>query len=141
MLSGATRCQASGKQRQPVTPGSWWDGGLLSQPGSRQECVFPPLAGISAITRPPLSLSEPMARGSRWEIQVPGGKSSREPGRLGQQGRFGEGSTVVQKSLSWASLAAQWWRVRQPMQETWVRLLIWEEPTCHGATGPARHSL
>ena len=24
----------------------------------------------------------------------------------------------------------------QPMQETWVQSLVWEDPTCHGATKP-----
>ena len=32
-----------------------------------------------------------------------------------------------------ASLVAQWLRIRLPMQETWVRALVREEPTCHGA--------
>ena len=32
-----------------------------------------------------------------------------------------------------ASLVAQWWRIRQPMQETWAWSLVWEDPTCPGA--------
>ena len=36
----------------------------------------------------------------------------------------------------WASLVAQWLRVCLPMQGTWVRALVWEDPTCHRATGP-----
>ena len=35
-----------------------------------------------------------------------------------------------------ASLVAQWLRVCLPMQGTRVRALIWEDPTCCGATGP-----
>ena len=31
-------------------------------------------------------------------------------------------------------------RVRLPMQGTWVGALVWEDTTCHGATGPMRHS-
>ena len=31
---------------------------------------------------------------------------------------------------------AQWLRVCLPMQGTWVRALVWEDPTCRGATGP-----
>ena len=27
-----------------------------------------------------------------------------------------------------------------PMQGTWVRALVWEDPTCHGATKPVRHN-
>ena len=38
------------------------------------------------------------------------------------------------------SLAAQWSRVRLPMQETWVRSLIQEDPTCHGATELVCHN-
>ena len=36
----------------------------------------------------------------------------------------------------WASLVAQWLRVCLPMQGTRVRALVWEGPTCCGATGP-----
>ena len=39
-----------------------------------------------------------------------------------------------------ASLVAQWLRVRLPMQGTWVRALVWEDPTCRGATGPVSHN-
>ena len=35
-----------------------------------------------------------------------------------------------------ASLVVQWLRVRLPMQGTRVRALVWEDPTCRGATGP-----
>ena len=38
---------------------------------------------------------------------------------------------------SWTSQVAQWLRIRLPMQGTWVRALVWEDPTCHGATKPA----
>ena len=40
----------------------------------------------------------------------------------------------------WASLVAQWLRICLPMQGTRVRALVWEDPTCHGATGPVSHS-
>ena len=39
-----------------------------------------------------------------------------------------------------ASLVAQWLRVCLPMQETRVRALVWEDPTCRGATKPVSHS-
>ena len=39
-----------------------------------------------------------------------------------------------------ASLVAQWLGVRLPMQGTRVRALVWEDPTCHGATGPVSHN-
>ena len=32
------------------------------------------------------------------------------------------------------SLVVQWLRIYLPMQETQVQSLIWEDPTCHGAT-------
>ena len=41
---------------------------------------------------------------------------------------------------SWASLVAQWLRVCLPVRETRVRALVWEDPTCRGATGPVSHN-
>ena len=43
-------------------------------------------------------------------------------------------------SFGWASLVAQWLRVCLPMQGTRVRALVWEDPACHGATGPVSHN-
>ena len=39
-----------------------------------------------------------------------------------------------------ASLVVQWLRTHLPVQETWVRSLVWEDPTCRGATKPVRHN-
>ena len=39
-----------------------------------------------------------------------------------------------------ASLVAQWLGICLPMQGTWVRALVWEDPTCRGATGPVSHN-
>ncbi|KAJ8782248.1 hypothetical protein J1605_010227 [Eschrichtius robustus] len=39
-----------------------------------------------------------------------------------------------------ASLMVQWLRIRLPTQETSVRALVQEDPTCCGATKPTRHS-
>ena len=39
-----------------------------------------------------------------------------------------------------ASLVAQWLRIRLPMRGTRVRALVWEDPTCRGATGPVSHN-
>ena len=36
--------------------------------------------------------------------------------------------------------ASQWLRIRLPMQGTWVRTLVWEDPTCCGAIEPMRHN-
>ena len=47
--------------------------------------------------------------------------------------------TIIQKSHG-ASLVAQWLRVCLLMQGTRVRALVWEDPTCHGATRPVSHS-
>ena len=38
------------------------------------------------------------------------------------------------------SLVVQWLRIRLPMQGTWVRSLVQEDPTCRGATKPVRHN-
>ena len=34
----------------------------------------------------------------------------------------------------------RWLRVCLPMQGTWVRALVWEDPTCRGATRPVSHN-
>ena len=39
-----------------------------------------------------------------------------------------------------ASLVAQWLRICLPMQGTQVRALVWEDPTCRGATRPMSHN-
>ena len=44
------------------------------------------------------------------------------------------------KENSRTSLIAQILRICLPMQVTWVRSLVWEEPTCLGATKPVSHN-
>ena len=39
-----------------------------------------------------------------------------------------------------ASLVAQWLRACLSMQGTRVRALVWEDPTCRGATKPVSHN-
>ena len=39
-----------------------------------------------------------------------------------------------------ASLVVQWLRICLLMQGTRVRALVWEDPTCRGATGPVSHN-
>ena len=39
-----------------------------------------------------------------------------------------------------ASLVAQWLRICLPMQGTRVQALVWEDPTCRGATRPVSHN-
>ena len=43
-------------------------------------------------------------------------------------------------SVLGASLVAQWLRTCLLMQETRVRALVWEDPTCRGATRPVSHN-
>ena len=38
------------------------------------------------------------------------------------------------------SLVVQWLRICLPMQGTRVRALVWEDPTCRGATRPVSHN-
>ena len=47
---------------------------------------------------------------------------------------------LKKKKGSGASLVAQWLRVFLPVQGTRVRALVWEDPTCRGATGPVSHN-
>ena len=47
---------------------------------------------------------------------------------------------VLNKCVLRASLVAQWLRICLPMQETRVRALVWEDPTCRGATKPMCHN-
>ena len=42
--------------------------------------------------------------------------------------------------LQGPSLVAQWLRICLLMQGTRVRALVWEDPTCRGATGPVSHN-
>ena len=48
--------------------------------------------------------------------------------------------SMINKKQVGASLVAQWLRIRLPMQETRVRALVREDPTCSGATKPVRHN-
>lgn len=40
----------------------------------------------------------------------------------------------------WTSRGVQWLRVHLPVQGTWTRALVWEYPTCQGATPFLHHS-
>ena len=53
---------------------------------------------------------------------------------------LGESRSAAQKSDLGASLVAQWLRICLPMQGTRVRALVWEDPTCRGATRPVSHN-
>ena len=47
---------------------------------------------------------------------------------------------IIKKSTNGASLVVQWLRICLLMQGTWVRALVWEDPTCRGATRPVSHN-
>ena len=47
---------------------------------------------------------------------------------------------ILFKRLFRASLVAQWLRICLPVQGTRVRALVWEDPTCRGATTPVSHN-
>ena len=47
---------------------------------------------------------------------------------------------LKQNKTPGASLVAQWLRICLPMQGTRVRALVWEDPTCRGATRPVSHN-
>ena len=49
-------------------------------------------------------------------------------------------NNVLLKKQLWTSLVVQWLRLCLPMQGTWVRSLVWEDPTCHRATKPLHHN-
>ena len=49
-------------------------------------------------------------------------------------------NSSFKKLFSRASLVAQWLGVRLPMQGTWVRVPIREDPTCRGAARPVSHN-
>ena len=51
-----------------------------------------------------------------------------------------EDKLAVSIKVSRASLVAQWLGICLPMQGTRVRALVWEDPTCRGATGPVSHN-
>ena len=49
-------------------------------------------------------------------------------------------STHIMSRSRGASLVAQWLRICLPMQGKRVRALVWEDPTCRGATKPMCHN-
>ena len=47
---------------------------------------------------------------------------------------------LIKKNYWGASLVAQWWGICLPIQETQVRSLVWEDPTCCRAAKPVHHN-
>ena len=61
----------------------------------------------------------------------------------GHEARFSQRDSRkcdARKARKGASLVAQWLGICLPMQGTRVRALVWEDPTCRGATKPVSHS-
>ena len=56
------------------------------------------------------------------------------------RGKFKAIQAYLKKQETGASLVAQWLRICLPMQGTRVRALVWEDPTCRGATKPVSHN-
>ena len=64
----------------------------------------------------------------------------RNPGLLGTFEHMERMFSLLSKVGDGASLVVQWLRFHLPMQGTWVRALVWEDPTCNGATKPVHHN-
>ena len=62
------------------------------------------------------------------------------PSHLHKEGDAGNRKEEA-KNQGWgASLVAQWLGIHLPVQGTWVQALVWEDPTCRGATEPVGHN-
>ena len=44
------------------------------------------------------------------------------------------------KRIIWASLVVQRLRICLPMEGTWARALVWEDPTCRRVARPVSHN-
>ena len=84
----------------------------------------------------------PAAQTQRLEASRTGseqqGKPRQDAGLLWVENRKYRG--FPKNSERGASLVAQWIRICLPMQETQVRSLVREDPTCCGATKPVHHN-
>ena len=47
---------------------------------------------------------------------------------------------LKKKKQNGAPLVVQWIKIRLPMQGTWVRSLVWKDPTCFGTTKLVHHN-
>ena len=87
------------------------------------------LKEIRYVNVPTVPLVYKRGRNSRWRESL---------FRLGQKADVYYGPKIV--NHLGASLVAQWLRIGLLMQGTRVRALVWEDPTCRGATRPVSHS-
>ena len=68
-------------------------------------------------------------------------KAQRVPYRINPKRNTPRHILIKQSKIKYrASWMAQWLRSHLPMQETRVRALAWEDPTCCGATKPLCHN-
>ena len=73
-----------------------------------------------------------------WDLDNPNISFPKRNQSLRQNPDFSEWSKEIDYTR--ASLVAQWLRICLPNQGTRVRALVWEDPTCRGATRPMSHN-
>ena len=78
--------------------------------------------------KPESDVSSPLAAS---RTSTGGGMSLRAQLCIGTQRTF---TLHLLKSDAGTSLVVQWLRTLLPMQGTWDQALVWEDPTCRGAT-------
>ena len=100
-----------------------WGGAQALWPPSTALCRSGSCVAGSWDTSSGLELPGSLASGRRKQVGV---EMSSKTGRV----RVSDG----------ASLVAQWLRICLLMQGTRVRALVWEDPTCRGATRPVSHN-
>ena len=61
-------------------------------------------------------------------------------GKTWKQPKYPSTDEWIKRLWYWTSLVAQWLRIHLPVQGTRVRALVWEDPTCRGATKPVHHN-
>ena len=108
-------------------------------------------ANLSGREYGPFPREPHQARAARWascrkEGEVGAGPLSPGPSippslcRAGQSSGLGQGAAANhQKAPLWAYLVVQWLGVHFAMQGTWVRSLVWEDPTSGRSTKPMCH--
>ena len=96
----------------------------LSSCGSRAQLLH----GMWDLPRPGLEPVSPALAGG-FSTAVPPGKPKKW-----------DFKNYIKLTFLWTSLVAQWLRIHLPMQGTWVRALVREDPTCCGATKPVCHN-